>query len=147
MSVTTTTIQPLTSSLERLLIFKEVFTQHIQTCEKIITGNCLARDTLLDLKNYLTKNLLHFNPFVQSLRGVSVPNGYEQEYNTILGAVTRYRNAIEDIIGAISHDGVDTIPFRMSVKQQRSALAWIDGAYIDTLRLQAGQFGQCSMVG
>ncbi|KRM88168.1 hypothetical protein [Lacticaseibacillus thailandensis] len=145
-TTTTNSIQPLAHSLERLLIFKEVFAQHIQTCENIITGNCLARDTLADLKNYFARNLDHFNPFVQSLCAVPVPVRYQRDLEKIVMAVTRYRNAIEDIIEAIDAAAVDQVTFRMGVKQSR-ALDWVDGAYIDQLRLADGQFGYCSMVG
>ncbi|WP_054650710.1 hypothetical protein [Lacticaseibacillus pantheris] len=145
MTANTTSIQPLTTSLERLLIFKEVFNQHIHTCENIITGNCLARDTLGDLKKYLMRNLMHFNPLVQSLRTVHVPRTYQCELDNIVRAVNRYRNAIEDIVDAIDPESVDQVPFRMGVKQS-TALDWMTGAYIDGLRLQAGQFGYCGMV-
>jgi hypothetical protein len=128
-----------TRQLERLLVFKQVFNEYIHTCENIICGNCLASENLGNLRNYFTRNLVRFRPFLEEIRKLNVPAQYDRLHADILLSVEAYDRAISNIMDAMHGDRLDQDQFGVAKTDQAQALSSIDSVFIDRLRIENGE--------
>lgn len=128
-----------TRQLERLLVFKQVFNEYIHTCENIMCGNCLASENLTNLRNYFTRNLVRFQPFLEEIRSINVPKRYNRLHEDILISVDAYDRAISKIMDAMRGDRFDQTEFGMGKTDQERALSSIDSVFIDRLRIENGE--------
>lgn len=128
-----------TRQLERLLVFKQVFNEYIHTCENIICGNCLASENLGNLRNYFTRNMVRFRPFLEELRKLNVPAQYDRLHADILLSIEAYDKAISNIMDAMHGDRLDQAQFGVAKSDQARALSSIDSVFIDRLRIENGE--------
>jgi hypothetical protein len=128
-----------TRQLERLLVFKQVFNEYIHTCENIICGNCLASENIGNLRNYFTRNLVRFRPFLDEIRNIHVPAKYDRLHADILFSIEAYDRAISNLMDAMHGDRLNQTQFGLAKTDQERALSSIDSVFIDRLRIANGE--------
>ncbi len=131
-------ISNVSSQLNRLLVFKQVFNEYIHTCEKIIHGKCLASESTKTLHSYFIRNLARFKPFVDEFRSMSAPEEYEEMHAEIMDGVKQYEKAITEIMFAMKGTHLDQRQFKIGVSEQERALANINFSYFDSIRYNVG---------
>ncbi|WP_155286587.1 hypothetical protein [Lacticaseibacillus zhaodongensis] len=129
----------ITTHLEKLLLFKQVFNEYIQTCQKIVNGNCLASENINNLHQYFMRNLVRFLPFVNEFKSIPVPAEYSNLHGELAENVDQYASAITGIMNSM-HDGeLNQREFLSNVSVQNNALAQLDSYFIDRLRITNGE--------
>ncbi|KRM55734.1 hypothetical protein [Lacticaseibacillus sharpeae] len=127
-------IATVSSHLDRLLVYKQVFGQHIASCERILCGKCLATENTQSLANHLLRNLARFVPFASEVKNMPVPEEYAEMHAGILAGLNRYETALNHIFVAMQGTQLDQRLFLTGVSEQERALATIDFQYFDNLR-------------
>lgn len=128
----------ITSHLERLLVFKQVFNEYIVTCENINCGHCLASENLPTLRDYFMRNLLRFQPFIDEFKAVKAPEHYDRLHQDLLASVSAYKEGIFKVLNAIDDDTLDPHRFEVGKRVQADALEQIDSVFIDRIRVENG---------
>jgi len=127
-----------TLRLERLLVFKQVFTEYINTCENILRGNCLASESLTNLRDYFMRNLLRFKPLVTEFTHHEAPACYTVLERDLRKFVLAYDEAISRVLNAIEDSRLDETNFERAKVDQADALDAIDSVFIDRIHIENG---------
>lgn len=125
----------ITTHLEKLLLFKQVFNEYIRTCQNIVSGNCLASENISNLYQYLLRNLLRFQPFVREFEAIEVPDDYRKLHSELTASLSRYETAMIGILNSMQGGQLDQCEFLNNVSAQSCALAQLDSNFIDQLRV------------
>ncbi|WP_127848114.1 hypothetical protein [Lacticaseibacillus hulanensis] len=130
-------ISTVSSHLDRLLVFKQVFAEHINTCQRIVCGKCLATESTTSLYSHLLRNLARFVPFTKEVEEMAVPEEFADVHAGIVDGLQKYEDAMTHILLAMKGTQLDQREFKIGLSEQQRALDNIDFEYFDIIRYRA----------
>lgn len=132
-----TYIATVSSYLDRLQVFKQVFSEHIKSCERIVRGKSLASENTTALYGYLLRNLARFVPFSAEFTDINAPEEYANVHAEIAAGLVSYERALTHILVAMHGTQLDQRQFMIGVSEQQRALDSINFDYFDNIRYWA----------